>query len=181
MKPDWDKLMKNWNKSKRFKNAVIADVDCTAEGKDLCEKVGVKGFPTIKWGDPDAMEDYSGGREYDALKQFALANLKPLCSPNNLDLCDEEKKQAIAELQAMAPEDLSAQIEEKQKEISAAEEEFETAVKALQAQYEALQKSKEEKIAAVKDSGLGLMLSVQSHAKRKKAEAEEAAGTHDEF
>ena len=40
--------------------ALVADVDCTTEGKPLCEENGVQGFPTIKWGSPDALEDYEG-------------------------------------------------------------------------------------------------------------------------
>jgi len=92
MKPDWDKLMKNWNKGDRAKTTLIADVDCTADGKDLCETIGVQGFPTIKWGDPGSLEDYEGGRDYEGLKKFAKENLKPLCSPSNLDLCDDDKK-----------------------------------------------------------------------------------------
>jgi len=92
MKPAWDKLMTNWNKGDRVKTSLIADVDCTAAGKELCDTVGVRGFPSIKWGDPIAMEDYKGGRDYDALNKFAEDNLKPMCSPANLDLCDDEKK-----------------------------------------------------------------------------------------
>mmetsp|Transcript_91570 Transcript_91570/g.285418 ORF Transcript_91570/g.285418 Transcript_91570/m.285418 type:complete len:166 (+) Transcript_91570:54-551(+) len=164
--------MKGWNKSKRGKTALIADVDCTAEGKDLCEKNGVKGFPSLKWGDPDALEDYDGARDYDSLKKFAKEKLKPLCSPANLDLCDEEKKKKITDLQELSAEDLASQIEAKQKEIKAAEEEFETEVKALQEKYQGLQKTKDETVAAVKASGLGLMLSVQSHAKKAKGKTE---------
>merc|ERR1712066_384644 len=112
MKPAWDKLMKNWNKGDRMKTSLVADVDCTAEGKPLCETHGVEGFPTIKWGDPSALEDYEGGREAKDLKKFAKENLKPLCSPKNIDLCDEEKKKQIHDLQAMSTEDLRAKIEE---------------------------------------------------------------------
>uniref|UniRef100_A0A7S2AD48 Thioredoxin domain-containing protein n=1 Tax=Alexandrium andersonii TaxID=327968 RepID=A0A7S2AD48_9DINO len=150
--------------------ALVADVDCTTEGKDLCEKHGVKGFPSIKWGDPDALEDYDGGRDYDSLKKFAKENIMPLCSPANMDLCDEDKKKAIAELQALSAEELTAKIEAKQKEQKEAEEEFETEVKALQEKYQQLSKEKDEKIAAVKASGLSLMVSVQSHAKKAKTE-----------
>merc|ERR1712217_313825 len=92
--------------------ALVADVDCTAAGKDLCETHGVEGFPTIKWGDPSALEDYEGGRELKDLKKFAEENLKPLCSPANIDLCDEEKKKQIQDLQAMSSDDLDAKIEE---------------------------------------------------------------------
>jgi len=172
MKPDWDKLMKGWNKSKRFATGLIADVDCTTTGKDLCEKHGVKGFPSLKWGDPNSLEDYEGGRSYEELKQFSLKSLKPICSPSNLDLCDEAKKAEISELQAMPAEELAAAIEEKQKAIEDAEAEFKAAVEELQAQYKNLDSEKTAKVAEVKQSGLGLMLSVQA-AKQKAAGSEE--------
>lgn len=170
MKPDWDKLMKNFNKSKRGKDALIADVDCTAEGKPLCDKNGVQGFPTIKWGDPNSLENYEGGRDYDALKKFALDNLKPLCGPANLDLCDEDKKKQITDLQAMPTEELEAKIAEKEKEMKDAEETFDAAVKALQEQYKKLQDDKTEAVEAIKKSGLGLMKSVLAAAAKPKEE-----------
>merc|ERR1711920_1017573 len=165
--------MKNFNKSKRGKTALIADVDCTADGKPLCEKVGVQGYPTIKWGDPNALEDYKGERTYDDLKKFAMENLKPLCGPANLDLCSDEKKEEIKALQALPAAELSAKIEEKEKAIKAAEEEFEAEVKKLQDTYQHLQKTKEDAVAAVKNSGLGLMKSVQAAAAAKGQPSEE--------
>jgi len=170
MKPAWDKLMKNWNKGDRVKTSLIADVDCTGEGKPLCEQVGVQGFPTIKWGDAANLEAYEGGRDYDALKKFAKDNLKPMCSPANIDLCDEEKKKEISEFQAMSAEDLSAKIEEKKAEMKAAETTFEEEVKKLQDTYSQLQKDKDDAIAEVKKSGLGLMQAVAAHAKKAKEE-----------
>jgi len=170
MKPDWDKLMKNWNKGDRAKTSLIADVDCTADGKPLCETHGVRGFPTIKWGDPSSLETYEGGRKYEDLKTFAKENLKPQCSPSNIDLCDDDKKKAIADLQALPAEELTAKIDEKKKQQKDAEELFETSVKELQATYEKLQKDKDAAIAEVKESGLGLMQAVQSHSKKAKEE-----------
>merc|ERR1712032_1402177 len=161
-----DKLMKSFNKSKRSKDGLIADVDCTADGKSLCEKVGVSGYPTIKWGDPNALEDYSGGRTYDDMKKFAMENLKPVCSPANIDLCDEAKKAEITALQGMPADKLAESIEEKEKEIKDAQETFDAEVKKLQDTYSALQKTKDDTIAAVKSSGLGLMKSVQAAAKK---------------
>merc|ERR1712151_1185937 len=115
-KPDWDKLMKNVNKGETAKTALVADVDCTADGKPLCEEHGVQGFPTIKWGDPSALEDYEGGRDYDDLVKFADENLKPLCSPKNLDLCDDAKKTQIQEYMKMSVDDLDAEIQKKEAE-----------------------------------------------------------------
>jgi hypothetical protein len=166
MKPAWDKLMKNWNKGERVKTSLIADVDCTAEGKPLCEQVGVSGFPTIKWGDIGNLEVYEGGRDYDALKKFAKDNLKPMCSPANIDLCDEEKKTEIAVFQALSATDLDAKIEAKKAEQKAATEHFDTMVKELQETYQKLETEKKEALEAVKSSGLGLMQAVQAHAKK---------------
>merc|ERR1719429_699402 len=163
MKPDWDKLMKQFA---GHKTALIADVDCTAGGKDLCETHGVEGFPTLKWGDPSALEAYEGGRDYDAFKKFAKDNLKPLCSPSNIDLCDDEKKAVINEFFALSADDLASKIDEGKAKLQKLEEEFEASVKALQEEYEQLQTTKNEGVAAVKSSGLGLMQAVQ--AKRNK-------------
>jgi len=166
MKPAWDKLMKNWNKGDRLKTSLIADVDCTAEGKPLCETAGVTGFPTIKWGDAGNLETYEGGREYDALKKWAKENLKPICSPSNIDLCDDEKKAEIAELEKLSAEDLAAKIEEGKAKIKGAEDFFTEEVKKLQDNYAKMQKDKDEEVAEVKKSGLGLMQAVQAHAKK---------------
>jgi len=165
MKPAWDKLMKEYA---GHATALVGDVDCTSEeGKPLCETHGVEGFPTIKYGDPAGLEDYEGGREAKDLKKFAKENLKPMCSPKNIDLCDEDKKKAIGELMAMSAADLDAKIEEKEKELKDAEAHFTTEVEALQKRYEDLEKTKKDAIAAVKESGLGLMKAVKGAAKPK--------------
>merc|ERR1712217_645547 len=93
---------------------------------------------------------------------FAMDNLKPICSPDNLDLCSEDKKAEIVALQALPAEELAKKIEEKEQEIKKAEEEFETKVKELQETYQGLQKTKDDTVKEVKASGLGLMKSVKA-------------------
>mmetsp|Transcript_6095 Transcript_6095/g.10416 ORF Transcript_6095/g.10416 Transcript_6095/m.10416 type:complete len:170 (-) Transcript_6095:435-944(-) len=159
MKPDWDKLMEKFADSP---TQLVADVDCTADGKPLCDANGVRGYPTIKWGDPAALEDYQGGRDYDALEKFAEENLKPVCSPANIDLCDDEKKAEIEKFQAMSDADLDAAIKEKEEESEKAEEEFKEFVQGLQKQYQDAMAKKDEAQAAVKASGLGLMKAVKA-------------------
>jgi len=159
MKPAWDKLVADFEGSK---TALVADVDCTAAGKPLCDSNGVQGFPTIKYGDPNALEDYQGGRDYDALKKFADENLKPVCGPSNLDLCDDEKKKEIEELMALSAEDLEGKITEGEGKIEAAEKLFKDELEKLQKNYEKLMKDKEATIAEVKASGLGLLKSVKA-------------------
>ena len=166
MKPAWDKLMDAFADSK---TALVGDVDCTAAGKPLCDSNGVQGFPTIKWGDPSALEDYSGGRDFDALEKFANENLKPMCSPANIDLCDDDKKAEIEKFQAMSSDDLDAAIKEKESESETAEGDFKTFVEGLQKQYEDAMKKKDDAIAAVKASGLGLMKAVKANSGDRKS------------
>jgi len=160
MKPAWDKLMKEYKDSA---TALVADVDCTAAGKPLCDANGVQGFPTIKYGDPSALEKYEGGRDFDSLKKFADENLKPMCSPSNMDLCDDDQKAELNKLMEMSLEDLEAAITEGEKKITDAEETFKTELQKLQDQYQELMKTKEDTIAEVKSSGLGRMKSVLAH------------------
>jgi len=164
IKPDWDKLMVEYKDSK---TVLVADVDCTAEGKPLCDSNGVKGFPTIKSGDPASLDDYQGGRDMAALQAHA-AGLKPLCSPMNMDLCDEEGKAAIEKVQGMSDDEIDAAIKEGEKKLEDAETTFKTELEKLQNRYQELQKEKEDTIAEVKASGLGLLKSVKA-AKGKKA------------
>lgn len=140
-------------------------MDCTTEGKALCEKQGIRGYPTIKWGDPSDLQDFQGGRSYDDLKKFADENLKPVCSPKNIDLCDDVKKAEILKFQAMSEADLDALIKIEEKKLEDAESDFKAAVEKLQAQYSALSAEKDAKIEAVKGSSLGLMKSVKSSGK----------------
>mmetsp|Transcript_38843 Transcript_38843/g.87300 ORF Transcript_38843/g.87300 Transcript_38843/m.87300 type:complete len:133 (+) Transcript_38843:212-610(+) len=107
MKPAWDKLIGAFEGST---TSLVADVDCTEAGKDLCEKHGVQGFPTIKYGDPNDLQDYQGGRDYESLKAFADENLGPTCGPANLDLCSAGLKKKIEGYMTMSAESLEAKV-----------------------------------------------------------------------
>jgi len=159
MKPDWDKLMDQFAGSA---SQLVGDVDCTAEGKPLCDANGVKGYPTIKWGDPNSLEDYKGARDLKSLTKFAEENLKPICSPANIDLCDDEKKVEIEKFSSMSDAELDTAIKGQEKLIEDAEENFKDEVAKLQETYQKLMADKEQSADDVKASGLGLMKSVQA-------------------
>lgn len=107
MKPAWDKLMGEFKSSS---TSLVADVDCTAAGKPLCDKHGIQGFPTIKYGDAGDMKDYQGGRDYDSLKKFADSNLGPTCGPATLDLCTDAEKAKYEKFMAMSLERVEQKI-----------------------------------------------------------------------
>merc|ERR1719464_423108 len=157
MAPDWEKLAGEWEGNDV---GLVAEVDCTAEGKPLCDQNGVQGFPTIKYGDPAGLEDYDGGRTFDDFSSFAKENLKPVCSPAKLELCEGEKKEQIEKYMAMPAAELADAVAGEEKKMEEAETNFETEVQKLQEKYEALMKEKEDTAKEIKAKGLGLMKSV---------------------
>merc|ERR1711972_689183 len=94
-------------------------------------------------------------------------NLKPVCSPVNIDLCDDAKKKQIKEYQAMSASALASSIETVETEMKSVSENFDKEVEKLQARYEELEKTKTDKLKELKGSGLGLMKAVQAAAKDK--------------
>merc|ERR1719337_117314 len=120
---------------KDSKTALVGDADCTAGGQSLCESVGVRGYPTIKYGDPSNLEDYKGGRDFDALKKFAEENLGPTCGPANLELCDADKKAQIEKFSKMSASELEAAVKEKNDSIEKLEKDFKDFVEGLQKTY----------------------------------------------
>jgi Thioredoxin len=155
MKPAWDELMKEFEGDN---SRLVADVDCTSDGgKPLCEANGVRGYPTLKWGDPASLEDYSGGRDLDTLKKFATEKLTPLCSPAHLDLCDKDQQKEIKKYLEMGKEKLEIQVKEKKAEIDKAEADFKEEVEALQTKYKDMMSKKDETIEKIKSGGLSIM------------------------
>jgi len=148
--------------------ALVADVDCTAGGEALCSKHGVEGYPTLKWGDPNALEKYEGGRTYDDLKNFADENLGPSCSPGNLDLCDGEKKAMIEKFMKMSKERIDGKIKKAEKDIAKLEKDFEEYVKGLQDKYSTEEKKKGAAETEIKESGLAMMKQVLAHLQAQK-------------
>merc|ERR1712113_817208 len=166
MKPDWDKLAAEYKDSSTIG---IYDVDCTAGGKSLCDGVGVRGYPTIKYGDPDDLQDYKGGRSFADLKKFT-EGLGPQCGPANLDLCDAEKKSKIEEFTKLSADEREKKIKEGEAEMEKAEKDFKTFVEGLQKQYQDESDKKDKAVEAIKSGGLGLLKSVHAFEKKKKSE-----------
>lgn len=146
MKPAWDKLMDQYKDSE---TVLIGDVDCIGSGKALCDEVGVKGFPTIKFGDPDNLEAYEGGRDFDALDEFSKV-LKPPCNVDTLEHCSVEDKDLIDDLSKASQEYINDLLDSEKKEREAVEKTFEKSVQDLQSQYKKLQNTKDDDLASVK-------------------------------
>jgi hypothetical protein len=153
MKPDWDALGTEFKDSPKV---VIADVDCTAAGKPLCDKYGVRGYPTIKYFNPpdEEGEDYKGGRDLASMKKFASTELGPGCSVDAMENCDDKQKAELEKYIAMPAEERTAKLEELKKQMADAEEEHNALLKQLQATFkesqEKLEKLKEDAAPQIK-------------------------------
>lgn len=166
MKPAWDSLMDEYASSETI---LVADVDCVGDGKSICEAHGVKGFPTIRYGDPANLEAYQGGRDLSALQTFA-SELKPECNVDTLEHCDEGQKTIITVLNGLSEKDLQGKIDEYESNLKTIEDNFQSELAKLQATYETLSEKKETDVAAVKrESNIGL---VKSTLKMKETKSE---------
>lgn len=167
MKPAWDSLMEEYAESS---SVLVADVDCIGSGKSLCDDVGVKGFPTIKFGDPHHLDDYKGARDTESLKKFA-SELKPSCNVETLDNCDEEQSAFVKTLKDSSVEDLEVTVEDAETARKKAESDFEAGVKKLQTEYQTLMSTKETTISDLKTKHkIGIVKAVLKNKKSQKAE-----------
>jgi thiol-disulfide isomerase/thioredoxin len=143
---------------------LIAEADCTADDTEIiCEMNGVEGFPTLKYGDPAFLEDYSGSREFDEMYSFATTGLKANCSPNNIESCSEEEKEVLEGLLAMSVAELKEAVAEVEKKTEKAEEEFDASTDFLEEEYMGMMaKAKELKDAAKKAAKYDLLKAVQA-------------------
>jgi len=153
MKPDWDSLSSSFADSKKV---IVADVDCTAGGKPLCDKYGVRGYPTIKYFNPpdEEGEDYKGGRDLAALKKFAETELGPGCSVDAKENCSEEQLKELQTYIDMDAGEREAKMTKMKDELKAAEDAHNELLKNLQAQFkesqDALEKLKEDSAPVIK-------------------------------
>ena len=162
--PAWEKLAADWQDSPA---GLVAKVDCTVNRK-LCDTHGVHGFPTIKYGsDPSSLSDYQGGRSYQDLATFCAENLKPQCSPANLESCDAETKKELQAWMKKSDEDILVVIKEEKQKLKDAQKELKKATEELEHQYNDMSAEKERKIKEVKESGLGIAKSIKAFKEKK--------------
>ncbi|KAL1495125.1 hypothetical protein AB1Y20_016992 [Prymnesium parvum] len=111
MKPAWDQLASEYADST---SVVIADADCTASGKDLCEEFEVRGYPTIKYFSSETGpkgKDYNGGRGFDELKKFTQENLEQKCLLADPSGCSEKEAEFLSKWKDKPAEEVKAQLE----------------------------------------------------------------------
>jgi len=153
MKPDWDSLGAKFKDSPKV---LIADVDCTAAGKQLCETKGVRGYPTIKYYNPpdEEGEDYKGGRELADMIKFVETELGPGCSVDAQENCSAEQLESLKTFIAMPADERATKLETMKTALADAEKSHDELLKQLQASFkesqDGLEKLKEESAPTIK-------------------------------
>lgn len=153
MKPDWDSLGSTYADSK---TVIVADVDCTAAGKPLCDKYGVRGYPTIKYFNPpdEEGEDYKGGRDLPALKKFIETEMGPGCSVDTKENCSAEQLSQLQQYIDMSADERDTKLATMKKALADAEEAHNELLKKLQSTFkesqDGLEKLKEDSAPTIK-------------------------------
>merc|ERR1719148_133859 len=132
MASDWESLAEQFTTG----DIIIAEADCTADDiGSICDDNSIQGFPTLKYGDFGALEDYDGGRDLDSLIEHA-STLGPTCSPANLDLCDAEEKRAIEAYNDMTDAEIAEALDGADLKIQEEDEKLSKLVEGLSTKYE---------------------------------------------
>lgn len=150
--PEWAKLEHN--------EVVIAEVDCT-ENKKLCTDVGVRGYPTLKHGDPSDLQDYKGGRTYDALNEF-LQTLGPPCDIDTREHCSDKQLERLDEYKLLSVDELNQLLEDEASTRDEIETLFKESVEKLQEQYKGILAKKENSISKLAEYETGIIKSLLS-------------------
>jgi len=159
--PVWDKITEN----NENKHVVIVKMDCTNEqNKEFCGSNGVRGYPTLKYGNPNDLQVYNGARDYNGLKEH-VDGLTPPCTPTNTEYCSEENMKHLDHFIQIEKEELEKLIEGHEQTLQDTQDEFEKEVKELQNKYTTLKEYLEKKHAQIQPI-LRIMRAVNAQKKR---------------
>lgn len=111
MKPAWDALAEEYSDATSTSSVLIADVDCTAEGKSLCEKHEIRGYPTIKYIQDGKEHTYQKGRDLDSLRTFVKEHLEVPCTLQDTAQCSEKELQYMEKMKPLSKEEKQGQLE----------------------------------------------------------------------
>eukprot|EP00397_Hematodinium_sp_SG-2012_P049913 GEMP01057780.1.p1 GENE.GEMP01057780.1~~GEMP01057780.1.p1 ORF type:complete len:198 (+),score=59.36 GEMP01057780.1:68-661(+) len=135
MKPAWDDLEAHLLDSPVV---TIADVDCTGTGKNICQKIGVQGYPTVKYFIAGETFEYNGARGLSELKAFVATTFKSMCVPESGESCDDEQKEIIKHYKG---KDVAAELIEVKKDMETQAVEFVNVEKEFKAVQDRLKKT----------------------------------------
>lgn len=135
MQPAWEALA---SAAETQDNAVLADVDCTAE-KDLCRQHAVTGLPTLVFFTTlGSVHTFDGDRTLTAMTEAVERWSRPSCTSDHKDRCDAEQLRQLEDIEALGAEEVARRTVHTNAAIAADAAEYQEAVLAIQEQYAAL-------------------------------------------
>ena len=137
MAPDWERMAKEWVDHEQ---GLVGAVDCTKEAK-FCDEMKIKGVPTCLYGEPAShgvmLKEFTDTKTYIVMSKFAKATLiKPICSPVNLDACEETDRRQMMYFLSLGTWELGAVINDKLDAIQMAQDQFQAEFDAMQSSYD---------------------------------------------
>lgn len=161
MTPEFAEFAEKWHD---HPVGFVGKVDCTTTtGKILCDEHGIRGYPSLLWGDPAHLQNYEGQHMRAEYEKFADKHLvKRMCNAANMDLCDKETREKIESFVAMDESELDALIQEEEDKLIDIEKTYSDSVAKLQARYTKLLGEKDDKVEKVRQAGLATLRSVRA-------------------
>lgn len=149
--PDWDTLTSEYADSDKV---FIGSVDCTSdEGKPVCNKYNVKGYPSLQYFQPPSTtgEIYKQKRSLDELRSF-VKSLSPKCSLSKEELCSESELKELKDLyNKHGKSKLESMILDYQSDLKDLDKHSKEFLENLKKQYEEFTKSSDENRKEIQD------------------------------
>lgn len=122
--PVWDVL------ANEFANnpiALIGAVNClNPKSRNLCLREGINKMPSVKYGDPDNLEFYTGKGMLEDLVIFGKKNLRPFCAPDDyrIRFCSKKEYEKLQNFLNNTIDELEDMIEEQENLLKEANTNF---------------------------------------------------------
>eukprot|EP00593_Proboscia_inermis_P001560 CAMPEP_0171295472 /NCGR_PEP_ID=MMETSP0816-20121228/4041_1 /TAXON_ID=420281 /ORGANISM="Proboscia inermis, Strain CCAP1064/1" /LENGTH=144 /DNA_ID=CAMNT_0011768125 /DNA_START=85 /DNA_END=519 /DNA_ORIENTATION=+ len=108
MKPAWDKLGDEYADSS---SVLIGDVDCTNVANiEMCGKLEIESYPTIKYWMDGNVKDYKSGRDYATMKEFVEVVLQKPCDVVTLENCNDKETGYVKKMKSKSAAEREAQL-----------------------------------------------------------------------
>jgi thiol-disulfide isomerase/thioredoxin len=134
---DWDRMAREWVDHKQ---GLVGAFDCSKEVK-FCDELKITGLPTLLYGEPASLglllQEYRGDKTYSELSKFANSTLEnPICSPVNLDACNEKDRRQMMYFLSLGTWELGAVINDQLDAIQMAKDKFQADFDSMQSAFD---------------------------------------------
>lgn len=131
----------------------------------LCNYNGVNAYPTIMYGNPQALKLYKGPFLLNEFKTF-IDGMKVPCTPEYFEYCDKEKQETMMHAMSMTEAEIQQSIEKEEEKIRNVTASYDLKLKDIENMYEKVMDEQAEAIEKIKSGDLALYKSVQVSGKQ---------------